>query len=76
MLRSTSLRRLFALTWATAAVLVLAVIAVTLALIDDSRKEALRNADNQVSRLVAAAETDINRNLMSVDLILLAFRMP
>ena len=70
MLRSTSLRRLFALTWATAAVLVLAVSAVTLALIEDSRKEALRNADNQVSRLVAAAETDINRNLMSVDLIL------
>jgi len=69
-MRSTSLRRLLALTWTTTAVLVLAVIAATLALIDASRNEALRNADNLVSRLVVAAETDINRNLMSVDLIL------
>ena len=70
MLRSTSLGRLLALTWATAAVLALTVTVITLVLIEDSRKEALRNADNQISRLVAAAETDINRNLMSVDLIL------
>jgi len=69
-MRPTSLRRLLALTWTTAAALVLAVTVATLVLIEASRNEALRNADNQVSRLVVAAETDINRNLMSVDLIL------
>jgi PAS domain-containing protein len=68
--RSTSLGRLLALTWATAAVLTLTVTVITLVLIEDGRNEALRNADKQISRLVAAAETDINRNLMSVDLIL------
>jgi len=68
--RPAPLPRLLALSWATAALLALAVIGVALALIEASRNAALRSADNQVSQLVAAAETEVNRNLMSVDLIL------
>ncbi len=70
MLRPAPLPRLLALSWAAAALLVLAVVGVALALIESGRRAALRSADYQVSQLVAAAETEINRNLMSVDLIL------
>jgi signal transduction histidine kinase len=70
MLRPAPLPRLIALCWATAGLLALAVIGVALALNDAGRHAALRDADNQVSQLVAMAETEINRNLMSVDLML------
>jgi signal transduction histidine kinase len=70
MRRPAPLSRLLALCWATAAFLALAVIVVAMVLIEDGRNAALRSADTHVSRLVATAETEINRNLMSVDLIL------
>ena len=70
MLTPASPSRLLALSWATASLLALAVIGVASVLIESSRDAALRSADTQVSQLVAAAETEINRNLMSVDLIL------
>ena len=70
MSRPAPLPRLIALSWAIAALLALGVIAAALVLIDGSRQTALRSADRQVSQLVASAETEINRNLMSVDLIL------
>jgi signal transduction histidine kinase len=70
MRRAESLPRLVALSWGTAALLALAVVAVALAFIDASRNTELRSADRQVTQLVSAAETEINRNLMAVDLIL------
>ena len=68
--RLQPLPRLLALCWATAALLSLAMIGAAVSLIDSTRDEALRDADNQIGQLVAAAESDVNRNLMSVDLIL------
>jgi signal transduction histidine kinase/ActR/RegA family two-component response regulator len=70
MLRPAPLPRLVALCWTIGGLLSLAVCGVALALIEDGRDAALRSADKQVSQLVAAAESEINRNLMSVDLIL------
>ena len=67
---TTPLRRVIALTWSAAGLFLALVLTITAGLLKASRDEALDKADKQLRQLVAAAETDINRTLMGVDLVL------
>jgi signal transduction histidine kinase/ActR/RegA family two-component response regulator len=67
---ATPLRRVIALTWSVAGLFLALVASITAGLLEASRNEALDKADKQLRQLVAAAETDINRTLMGVDLVL------
>ncbi len=64
------LRRVIALTWAAAGLFLAMVATVTLGLLRAGHDEALDKTDKQLRQLVAAAETDINRTLMGMDLVL------
>ena len=64
------MRKVIALTWGAAALFLVALVAVMLGLLQAGRHDALDKAERQLRQLVAAAETDINRTLISVDLVL------
>ena len=62
--------RAIALAWLAAGLFLVMVGVITAGLLRAGRDEALDKADKQLRQLVAAAETDINRTLMGVDLVL------
>jgi signal transduction histidine kinase/ActR/RegA family two-component response regulator len=62
--------RVVALTWSAAGLFLVMVAAITAGLIQAGHREALDKADKQLRQLVAAAEADINRTLIGVDLML------
>jgi signal transduction histidine kinase/ActR/RegA family two-component response regulator len=66
----THLGRVIRPTWSAAALFIAAMAFVTWGLLQAGRDEALDKADKQLHQLVAAAETDINRTLMGMDLML------
>ncbi len=65
-----SSRRARGLPWATAGFLVVSLWLATGSLLLQGQDEALAQADARVSRTVKSAEADLNRTLMSVDLVL------
>jgi len=67
---AASLRQALGLTWGAATLLLLAVVSIALTVLQAGREAALDKADEQVMQAVAAAESDVNRSLMSVDLLL------
>ncbi len=63
-------RRAVVLTWLTAAVLLAVLVLSVGTLLLQGRREAIQRADEQVRRLVAGAEADVNRSLIGADLVL------
>ena len=73
---SSPQRRVLAWVWVTATLFLLAVAAATAWLLQASRHDALARADGQVAQLVSGAEVDLNRTLISVDLLLAGLATP
>ncbi len=67
---SAPLRRVIGLSWAAAALLLMLLAGATWALVRVGGDEAQDRASQQLRQLVAAAEADINRTLMGIDLTL------
>ncbi len=67
---ANSLQRALALNWGAAALFLSMLAVVTLSLLRAGHDEALDKSDQQLRQLVAAAETDVNRTLMGIDLML------
>jgi signal transduction histidine kinase/CheY-like chemotaxis protein len=70
MLPAGSPRRPLALTWATAGLFLAAVAMVAAWLLEHDRAEALARIDERVYQVVSGAEADLNRTLISADLVL------
>ena len=69
----TSLRRASAMVWAATAALVLALLLTAMQLIDAGRREAMSTLEERATLSVAAAESSLNRTLLSLDLQLTSF---
>jgi signal transduction histidine kinase/ActR/RegA family two-component response regulator len=67
-------RRLVLRSRAVAHLLLAGVVAVAAALLLQGRRESLERADERLRQVVAAAESEVNRSLMSVDLVLAGLR--
>ncbi|MBS0436182.1 MAG: response regulator [Proteobacteria bacterium] len=67
---ASALGRVVRWVWVATGVLILVTVGSTTFLVTQGRSNALREGDDRLRGLVAAAETDINRSLVSVDLTL------
>jgi signal transduction histidine kinase/ActR/RegA family two-component response regulator len=67
---SSSQRRILVWVWVTAGLFLAAVAVTTGWLLQAGRHDALDRADQQVAQLVSGAEADLNRTLISADLLL------